>query len=215
MNFLSENGSFAARLRDLIRILGVLIRMQKAAVEYCHALSYRKRFIAGQGSRLLVTGKIFNQQNVRSAVTVGASSWVAGELLVFAQGGKISIGDFCYIGEQARVWSAAKINIGNRVFLSHGVNIHDNDAHSLSAAERHRHFKQIVTQGVADFDEDLSAAAIDIEDDVWIGFNSTILKGVRLGKGSIVGAASVVTRDVAPYAIVAVNPAVVIGEAKP
>jgi len=46
-----------------------------------------------------------------------------------------------------------------------------------------------------------------IEDDVWIGSRVILLPGVRIGKGSIVGAGSVVTRDVEPYAIVAGNPA--------
>jgi maltose O-acetyltransferase len=53
-----------------------------------------------------------------------------------------------------------------------------------------------------------------IEDDVWIGFNSTILKGVTIGKGAVVGAGSVVTKDVAAYTIVAGNPAKAIGISK-
>lgn len=51
---------------------------------------------------------------------------------------------------------------------------------------------------------------IIIEDDVWIGMNSLILSGVKLGKGSIVAAGSVVVNDVPPYAIVGGNPAEVI-----
>ena len=49
-----------------------------------------------------------------------------------------------------------------------------------------------------------------IEDDVWVGAQSVILKGVTIGRGAIIGAASVVTRDVPPYAIVAGVPARVI-----
>jgi maltose O-acetyltransferase len=62
---------------------------------------------------------------------------------------------------------------------------------------------------------DVPSCSILIEDDVWIAFNATILKGVTIGKGAIVGAGSVVTRDVASYAIVAGNPARVIGAARP
>ena len=50
-----------------------------------------------------------------------------------------------------------------------------------------------------------------IEDDVWIGANVTILPGRRIGRGSIVGAGSVVTHDVAPFTVVGGNPAQVIG----
>ena len=56
---------------------------------------------------------------------------------------------------------------------------------------------------------------IRIEDDVWIGFNSTILKGTRIGRGAIIGAATLVTRDVEAFTIVAGNPGVVVGQSKP
>ena len=49
-----------------------------------------------------------------------------------------------------------------------------------------------------------------IEDDVWIGARAIILPGLRIGKGAIVGAGSVVTKDVPPYAICVGNPARVI-----
>lgn len=51
---------------------------------------------------------------------------------------------------------------------------------------------------------------IVIEDKAWIGFDSTILKGVTIGEGSVVGAKSVVTRNVDPYTVVAGNPAKVV-----
>jgi galactoside O-acetyltransferase len=56
---------------------------------------------------------------------------------------------------------------------------------------------------------------VKIEDKVWIGFNSIILKGVTVGEGAIVGAGSVVTKDVPPYTIVAGNPARIIRELTP
>lgn len=52
-----------------------------------------------------------------------------------------------------------------------------------------------------------SKGAIIIEDDVWIGTNSLILSGVRVGKGSIIAAGSVITKDVEPYSVVGGNPA--------
>lgn len=51
---------------------------------------------------------------------------------------------------------------------------------------------------------------IIIEDDVWIGLNATIMGGVKIGKGAIVGACSVVTKDVPPYSIVVGNPAKIV-----
>jgi galactoside O-acetyltransferase len=63
-------------------------------------------------------------------------------------------------------------------------------------------------------DQPYEDAAIIIDDDVWIGANCTITKGVRFGKGCIVGANSLVTKDVEPYSIVGGVPAKVIGTRK-
>jgi acetyltransferase-like isoleucine patch superfamily enzyme len=74
----------------------------------------------------------------------------------------------------------------------------DTDFHPLDPTERRLRPAEAKT------------APIFIEDDVFIGMNCLILKGVRLGQGSVVGAGSVVTKDVPPGSIVAGNPAQVI-----
>lgn len=119
------------------------------------------------------------------------------------------------IGEGARIWSALSVTIGSRVFIAHGVNVHDNNAHSLSADERHRHFRESLEAGVASFAENTEPAAVVIEDDTWIGFNASILKGVRIGRGAVLRACALVTEHVEPYAVVAGQPARVIGRSRP
>ena len=57
-----------------------------------------------------------------------------------------------------------------------------------------------------------SKGGILIEDDVWIGSNSVILKNVKIGRGSIIAAGSVVTKNIEPFSIVAGTPAVKIGK---
>jgi acetyltransferase-like isoleucine patch superfamily enzyme len=166
----------------------------------------------GEGSRVLVSGRIVNAGDTQN-VTLGKWTWLAGELLVYPHSGRIEIGDHCYVGEGTRIWSLLHVKLGSRVFLSHGVNVHDNDAHSLSASERHRHFRELTQAGTASFVENVAAGRVEICDDVWIGFNATILKDVRIGEGAIVGACSTVTRDVAPYTVVAGNPAAPVGQA--
>jgi acetyltransferase-like isoleucine patch superfamily enzyme len=156
-----------------------------------------------------------NYQSNPEAIVVGDYCHVLGQLLVFAHGGRIQIGDFCFVGEGSRLWSATSIKIGNRVLVSHGVNIHDQDAHSLSAYKRHLHAQQILYSGHPSSVEDVASKPVEINDDAWIGFNSTILKGVTIGRGAIVAAASVVTKDVPEFAIVAGNPARLIGHASP
>jgi acetyltransferase-like isoleucine patch superfamily enzyme len=122
-------------------------------------------------------------------------------LLVFELGGEIEIGEYCFIGNQTRIWSRDKVKIGNRVLISHNVNIHDNISHSLDPVERHQDFLHIFCNGPI-LESNYRAKEIIIEDDAWIGFNATILKGVTIGKGAIVGANTVVTKDVPPYAVV-------------
>jgi acetyltransferase-like isoleucine patch superfamily enzyme len=150
----------------------------------------------GAGSRILDSGSIYNIRAARAAVRIGEHSLIAGELLTFAHGGQISIGDWCYVGAGSRIWSAASIRIGDRVLISHGVNVHDCDSHPKDPLQRHRHFVEIATTGHPARVDSLASAAIVIEDDVWIGFNAIIMKGVTVGKRSIVAAGTLVTKSV-------------------
>ena len=58
------------------------------------------------------------------------------------------VGEWCYVGEGTRIWSAASIEIGNRVLISHSVNIFDSLTHPLQAAARHEQVKQIFEQAI-------------------------------------------------------------------
>lgn len=165
--------------------------------------------------KLLPTAKVENFARNPSLICIGENSVLRGQLLVFAHAGKIQMGKDCYLGENTRIWSADSVNIGDRVFISHNVNIHDTNSHSVAPTSRYNHIRAIMSTGhpkINDFD--IQSEAIFIEDDVWIGFNSTVLKGVKIGKGSIVAACSVVTKNVPEFVIVAGNPAKVVKEIK-
>jgi acetyltransferase-like isoleucine patch superfamily enzyme len=157
--------------------------------------------------------KIVNMRNLDEAIWVGDGTHIKGELVVFGHGGLIKMGRDCYIGEASRIWSAVEIIIGDRVLIAHSVNIFDNLTHPISADARHRHYLEIISTG---FPREpsylLNEKPISIEDDVWIGAVAIVLPGVTIGKGAIVGAGSVVTKNVPPYTIVAGNPARVIRE---
>ncbi len=157
------------------------------------------------------TAKINNILGDVNAIKIGAFTHVRGEILTFGHGGKITIGDYCYIGEQTRIWSAISINIGDRVLLAHNVNIFDNLTHPINPWTRHEQYKAIITTGHPK-KIDLSERPIVIADDVWIGCLSIVLPGVAIGEGAIIGAGSVVTKDVPSWTIVAGNPAKVIRE---
>lgn len=88
------------------------------------------------------------------------------------------------------------IQIGKFVNIGANSKLYDHDFHSLDYRERR-----------IDSLENIRSAALIIEDDVWIGADSLILKGVRIGRGAIIGAGSVVTKDIPPFTIWAGNPA--------
>jgi acetyltransferase-like isoleucine patch superfamily enzyme len=199
----------------IVKILHKIFRLLSLPAERLDLLRKKRSCCLGQGARLYPQSKIENLQAMKCAIEIGAGSHILGFLCVFAHGGKILIGKSGFVSEGSRIWSASLIEIGDRVQIAHGVNILDNNSHSLSATARFAHTQEILARGHPTVLDDVLSAAIFIEDDVWIGLNSTILKGVRIGKGAVVGASSVVTKDVPPFAIVAGNPAKIIGKARP
>lgn len=181
---------------------------------YVKRMMRRPTCVLGRGARLGLFASIFNGGTDSSAIVVGAGSVVKGELLVFPHGGKVLIGDWCYIGEGTRIWSSKSIEIGNRVMVSHNVNMFDSLTHPLSARLRHRHFRHIVTVGHPEL-IDLGDRPVRICDDAWIAAGASVLRGVTIGRGAIVGAGAVVTRNVEPWTVVGGNPARVIGRLEP
>ena len=158
--------------------------------------------------------RIRNIRGDSDKIVVGRNSRILGELLTFAHGGEIKIGEWCYVGEGTRIWSAASIEIGNRVLISHSANVFDNLTHPLRATERHRQVQQIFTRGHPN-DISLDESPVKLCDDAWVGAGAMVLRGVTVGQGAIVAAGAVVTRDVAPFSIVAGNPAVLVRELGP
>ena len=93
-----------------------------------------------------------------------------------------------------------RISIGDRVWVGANAIITDTDFHPLDHEKRQRN------------PLDANTAPVAIEDDVFIGMNALVLKGVTLGAGSVVAAGCVVTRDVPPRGVVVGNPARVVRE---
>lgn len=147
-----------------------------------------------------------NYRGNNEYIKIGPYSVIQGYLLLFRHGGNICIGKNCFVGQGTRIWSAKNIQIGDRVLISHNVNIHDNISHPMDAAERHEDFMHIFFKGGFKQQQDLKEEDVIIEDDAWVGFNAVILKGVRIGKGAIIGAGSVITKDVPDHAVVVGNP---------
>ena len=115
-------------------------------------------------------------------------------------GAQIIIGD--YVGVSGCTISATtSITIGNHVLLGSGCLITDSDAHPIDPDERR------LGGGCV-------SKPIVIEDDVFIGARAIVLKGVTIGKGSVIGAGAVVSKSIPSYSIAVGNPAKVIGDSR-
>lgn len=160
------------------------------------------------GATIAPSANIYNCQ-AKSDIKIGNKTIISGELVTFGHGGQIHIGDYSFVGGGTKIWSAKRITIGNRVLIAHNVNIHDQNSHPMDSKERHLDQIQIMEKGFQKTNN-LNEKEIVIHDDVWIGFNATILKGVTIGRGAIIGACCVITKDVPEFAVVIGNPPAIV-----
>ena len=110
----------------------------------------------------------------------------------------IVLGNDVYIGPGACFSSNTSIIIGNKIMFGPNVTIMAGD-HNISQIGKYMYD---VEDKIGNND-----LPVIIEDDVWVGTGAIILKGVKIGKGSVIGAGSVVLKDVEPFSIVAGVPA--------
>ncbi|BCV18044.1 acetyltransferase [Atopobiaceae bacterium P1] len=106
-------------------------------------------------------------------------------------GTNVSLGDGCFVNHNAYFMDGAPIVIGAHVFVGPDCGFYTAN-HPLLASERNQGWEQ--------------ARPITIQDNVWIGAKVSILPGVTIGEGAVVGAGSVVTKDVPPHTLAAGNP---------
>lgn len=129
-------------------------------------------------------GTIYNSMFNQNLVTVGIQSYGELNVVSFANNSKLIIGNYVSIAEKV-------------TFL-------------LDVEHRYKcisTFPFRVKTLCNSISEAFSKGDIVVDDDVWIGYNSLILSGIHIGQGAVIAAGSVVTKDIAPYSIVAGNPA--------
>lgn len=137
-------------------------------------------------------------------LTIGSDCIINARIDFDGPEGRIAIGNRCFIGASHLV-CRQELSIGDDVIISWGATIVDHDSHSVDWQQRKNDVRDWMV-GEKDWAH-IRVAPVQIQDKVWIGFGASILRGVTIGEGSVVGARAVVTKDVAPYTIVAGNPA--------
>jgi acetyltransferase-like isoleucine patch superfamily enzyme len=148
-----------------------------------------------QGKRVTLSGRavITNHGRITLGNRVRLVSTVATLELATLPGGHLEIGDNVFINYGCSLASSNHVKIGNDCLIGSHVMIMDSDFHR-----------------VEDKSWDATGVPIIIEDRVWIGNRSIVLKGVRIAHDSVVAAGSVVTHDVPPRSVVAGVPARVV-----
>jgi len=151
-------------------------------------------------------GVIFDDNTVLDAkgkdnrgIVVGNNVLIGRNTIISCKGGDIEVGDFSNIGPNNTLISESFMKIGKYVFTA---------GHSyLIAGGNHSFEKKDIPIW---FQPSISKGGIIIEDDIWIGASTTILDGVKIGNGSIIGAASLVLKSIPSFSVAAGSPARVI-----
>ena len=166
------------------------------------------------GPNTLVTGELaFKRFRSKEpdALVIGANCTMDGVHFALGETGRVQIGDCCYF-TNAVLLCELELRVGDYVVIGWNATIADTDFHPLAPAERIADAIACSPLGQGRPRPEVPKQPVIIGDDVWIGPNATILKGVRIGAGAFIEAGSLVTRDVPPRARVLGNPAQVIGE---
>lgn len=137
------------------------------------------------------------QTNLGGSIVIGTGTEISHGAILMTYGGFIKMGENCSINPYVVLYGHGGLTIGDNVLIA---------AHTVVIPSNHI-FKD---PHVLIRFQDETKKGIVIEDDVWIGAGCQILDGIIIGKGAVVGAGSVVTKDVPPYVVVAGVPAKII-----
>jgi acetyltransferase-like isoleucine patch superfamily enzyme len=160
------------------------------------------------------------QQRLRQLETIhiGEQCFIAPQAQLFAEPGRdISIGDQCMIA--AEVFMHGPITLGNEVAINHGCSL-DGGRNSIKIGSQTRiannvtiyAFNHGMSPDTPVYQQPATSKGVVIGQDVWIGAQAGIVDGVTIGDHAVIGMGCIVTKDVPHYAIVAGNPARVIGD---
>jgi len=190
-------GSVLFFIRWLIHVL----KNNLLRVFYYPQLFAQQVPVFGKHLRLSDVPYIMNdgQITLGDHVSIGKhNSWFVGIQYQGArEKAKLIIGSNVSINFGSYISVANEVRIGNNVLIAEQVMIFDNNSHPIDPEERRQ--RQLLSAA--------DVAPVIIEDDVWIGTSSIILKGVTVGEGAVVAAGSVVTKSVPPFTLVGGNPA--------
>ena len=183
--------------------------------------SKAKKYVFNKPTNSILLSNFSIRGEYEGKVEIGNDSMLNCNLIFEGSKGNIKIGDRTFINGGTQLISQESIEIGNDVTIAWGCTIYDHNSHSIDWIERANDIKQqtIDYKNGDDFIKNknwdvVKKRPIKICDKAWLGFDVTVLNGVTIGEGAIIGAKSVVRNDVEPWSIYAGNPAVKIKDIK-
>lgn len=180
-----------------------LARLGEAAyVDLSARIDFPRRVVIGSGSRIEHRSVVRGNTSHATGIRVGSEVSVKDYAIINANAGHVSIGDRSWIGPHCVIYGNGGVEIGNDVLIA---------AHTSITTVSHIAERVDVPIN----DQGISCDPVIIENDVWLGLNCTILQGVTIGSGSIIGAGAVVTKDIPRGSIALGVPARVVGHRAP
>jgi acetyltransferase-like isoleucine patch superfamily enzyme len=125
-----------------------------------------------------------------TGIIIGSNVLIGRNTILSCKGGNIEIGDYCNIGPSNILISESILKMGKYVFTSGHIYMIAGGNHTFERSDIPIWFQPSISKG-----------GIQMDDDIWIGASSTILDGVRIGKGAVIGAATLVHKRIRPYTI--------------
>lgn len=208
----------ARRVRQLISSVHIPIQAVKPLVSVCHGLHRASAVVLGKVVSFAYNEPLFRSKCRRVGarfqmdrlpflsghgdIVIGKDVRLSGRSdIAFSNQRHLSplllVGDRVFIGHGCQLHIAERLEIGDDALIATGAMVYDFDGHPYDPLLR-LHKAPIGAENVK---------PVRIGPNTWIGARAMILKGVEIGEGAIVAAGSVVTRDVAPFTVVAGNPA--------
>lgn len=154
--------------------------------------------MSSRGVARRIAARMYRLYGVRRNVALGADVHIGLGSILWAPR-ELIVGNDVYIGKRCTI--EVDGSIGNHVLIGNDVGIvgrYDHNAEQVGTA---------ITQSMWIGDYPELGNQTTIEDDVWVGYGATILSGVKVGRGALIGARAVVTADVDPYDVVVGTPA--------
>jgi len=186
-------------IRSLLRLIDSINRYRHSGIYPNVTISKGAVIEGSKGTITIGAGTELESGSVLStkyggSITIGENCYIRRGAIIMSYGGNILLGNYCGVNNYTILYGHGGLLVGDYVqFAAHCVVIPAN--HGICSLD------------IPIWKQPLTKKGISIENDVWIGAHSSILDGVHIGRGAVIGSGSVVTKNIASFSVNVGNPA--------